>query len=81
MDHEFLKYALADIQIFPMKVDETTNISNVEQLTLVIRWVGHDICVHDEFPYLYRLSSTNAEKIVGVISDVLLHFCIPFFQG
>ena len=81
MAHEILKQVLADIQTSPfiaIMVDETTNISNVEQLTLVIRWVDRNLCVHEEFLGLYSLNSTDAESIVDVISDVLLRFRIPF---
>ncbi len=57
--------------------DETTDVSNKEQLTLVIRWVDENFEVHEEFLGLYNLLSTTADSIVASIKDALLRFEIP----
>ena len=58
-------------------VDETTNVSNKEQLTIVIRWVNDSFDVCEEFLGMYSLNTTDADSIVSAITDVILHFEIP----
>jgi len=36
-------------------MDETTDISNNEQTTIVLRWVSEDLIVDEEFIELYHL--------------------------
>ena len=57
-------------------VDETTDISNKEQLTLVVRWVDENFDVFEEFLGMYGLQATTADSIVSAITDALLHFQI-----
>lgn len=63
-----------DLQRSPfltIMVDETTDISNREQATVVIRYV-EDYEVHEEFLGLYCLPSIDSNTIVGMIKDVLI---------
>ena len=53
-------------------LDETTNIANVEQVVICLRWVSETFEVHKDFAGLYEVESIEAEKIYGVITDVLL---------
>ena len=55
-------------------VDEATDKSNKEQLTLIMRWVSDDVTVHEEFLGLYALSAID---IVDVMMDAFLRFQIP----
>ncbi len=57
-------------------VDETTDVSNKEQLTLVVRWVDENFDVFEEFLGLYSLQTTTADSIVSAITDALLRFQI-----
>lgn len=57
-------------------VDETTDISNKEQLTLVVRWVDENFDVFEEFLGMYGLQATTADSIVSAITDALLRFQI-----
>ena len=80
MSHIVLKNILDDIRNSPflsVMVDETTDKSNVEQLTLVIRWVSNDLSVSEEFLGMYSLSAADAKSIVSVLLDALLRFQIP----
>ena len=52
-------------------VDETTDISNKEQLTLVMRRVDHKLDVYKEFVGMYQIDSTTAESITSTILDTL----------
>ena len=55
-------------------VDETTDKSNKQQLTLVLRWISEDFIVSEEFVGLYYLSAIDAQSIVEVMKDA---FQIP----
>ncbi len=60
MSHSVLRKLLGDIHNFPfltIMVDETTDVSNKEQLTLVIRWVDENFEVNEEFLGLYNVLS------------------------
>ena len=45
------------------RVDETTDKSNLEQLTLMRRWVSDDLSVSEEFLGMYSLSAADAKAL------------------
>ena len=53
-------------------VDETTDMSNKEQVVLVFRWVDNDLVPHEEFVGLYQTDSITSNALVAMIRDVLL---------
>lgn len=57
---------------YTIMVDETTDLSNTEQLICCLRYVDSDLEVHEEVIGLYSLDSTSAEMITATIEDVLL---------
>ena len=57
---------------FTIMVDETTDLSNTEQMVFCLRYVDDSLEVHEEFIGLYSLDSTSAESIVSTVKDVLL---------
>lgn len=58
---------------YTVMVDETTNLSNTEQMILCLRHVDDNLEVHEDDIGLYRLDSTSADTIFSTIQDVLLH--------
>lgn len=52
--------------------DETTDISNKEQVALVVRRVTDDLEVYEEFLGLYTVASTDAAMISAVIKDLFI---------
>ena len=64
--------SLQSTQFFTVMVDETTDVSNVEQVVICIRWVSEKFEVQEEFVGLYKVPSTGAEIIYAAITDVLL---------
>ena len=52
--------------------DETTDPSNREQFTVIIRRVSEDLQVDKEFIGLYQTSTTDAATIVALIKDVFI---------
>ena len=68
-----LRKVLSDIHESPflaVMVDETTDKSNKEQLTFVIRWVSNEFTVSEEFLGLYSLSAIGAQNIMQAMKDV-----------
>ena len=62
-------------------VDETSDVSNKEQVVICLRWVGCDFEVHEDFVGLYEVASTGAEIIFGVIVDVLQRLNLPLSRA
>ena len=63
---------LQSSSFFTVMVDETTDVSNVEQVVVCLRWVNEGFEIREEFVGLYEVASTGAEIIYTVITDVLL---------
>ena len=53
-------------------IDETTDVSNVEQVVICLRWVDENFEVQEEFVSLFEVASTGAEIIYAAITDVFL---------
>ena len=56
---------------FMLMVDETTDISNREQVVLVFRWVEDDLAVHEDFFGLYQRIQLM-QGLFQLIKDTLL---------
>lgn len=52
-------------------IDETTDVSNREQVVVCLRWVDRGLQAHEEFIGLHAVESTAATVLVGVVRDVL----------
>ena len=59
-------------QFLTIMVDETTEVSNNEQVVICLRWVDNELAAHEEFVGLYETNSTHAQVLHYVIHDVLL---------
>ena len=57
---------------YTIMVDETTDMSNTEQMVVCLRVVDNDLKVYEEPVGLYSLESTSASAIVSTVKDVLL---------
>ena len=65
---------------FTITIDETTDVSNAEQMVFCLCYVDANLKVHEIFIGLYNLEHTNAEMIVSVVEDVLLRIEIKYYQ-
>ena len=82
MAHSVLKRILENVHSSPflaVMVDETTDKSNKEQLTLVVRWISEDFIVSEGFLGLYCLSAINAQEHCGCHEGCLS--VVPDFSG
>ena len=52
--------------------DEATDVSNVLQLVICLRWVDRDLGAHDESIGLKDIPCTNADSIAAELKEVLL---------
>ena len=80
MDHHALRKILENIHSSPfiaVMVDESTDKSSKEHLTLVLRWISENFVVSEEFVGLYYLSAIDAQSIVEVMKDAFIRFQIP----
>ena len=57
---------------FTIMVDETTDLSNTEQMVFCLSHVDDQLDVHEEVIGLHSLESTSADSIVFTIKDILL---------
>ena len=80
MAHSVLRKILEGIRSSPflaVMVDETTDKSNSEQLTIIVRWINDDFVASEEFLGLYKLAVANAQSIVDVMLDAFIRLQIP----
>ena len=80
MAHQILRQIASNLQMSPfltIMADETTDASNYEQVTIVLRWVTEDFQVHEEFIGLYQVPSTDAETLTTTIKDTLTRLNLP----
>ena len=59
-----------------LMMDETTDVSNTEQVVIVFRWVSDLLEVHEEFLGLYQVASIKAEVLASTAMDCLKRFNI-----
>ena len=67
---------LQSVPFLTVMVDETTDVSNKEQVVICFRWVDKKLEAHEEFVGLCQVESTGASMLHSVICDVLLRFNI-----
>ena len=74
MANKAIRNLVADIRggFFALIVDEYTDISEKEQLTICIRWIDKHLEVSEDFLGFFNMPDTGAETIVSLIKDVLL---------
>lgn len=58
-------------------IDETTDVTNQEQVTIVMRRIEDDFEVYEEFLGLYAVPSIDAVHLFSVIKDCMLRFNLP----
>ena len=57
-------------------MDETTDVSNTEQVVIVFRCMSHLLEVHEEFLGVYQVASIKAEVLASTAMDCLKRFNI-----
>ena len=65
---------------FTLMVDETTDADRKDQCVVVICWVDNGLQAHEEFIGMYVTASTDANSIVAIIKDALMHMNLSLAQ-
>ena len=63
---------IRNADFFNIMVDEATDVANISQFTLCIRWVDDNLDCHEYFIELHSLEVANEDTIVESIKDVIL---------
>ena len=70
--------SLQTSQFLTLMMDETTDISNKEQVTFTIRWVSEDLEVHEESFGLYEVPAIGAATLATVAKDTFTRLNLSF---
>ena len=66
--------AVQDAKFFSLIVDETSDASVHEQISICVRYVDSKLTVNEVFFGFYETSDTSADTIYTVIKDCLIRF-------
>ena len=75
-----IAYNVREADFYSIMCDEATDVANVSQFVVCLRWVDDELNSHDEFIGLTDMSATgtNAEFIVRELKDCLLRMDLKF---
>lgn len=62
---------LHSTKCYTIMVDECTDVSNQEQIVVVLRWVDDQLSPHEEFLGFYAVLCIESSTLVSVIKDTL----------
>ena len=71
---EVLRDLLDEIRqskFFSYMCDETSDLSNLEQLVVCIRWIDEWFEAHEDFIGLVQVASTTSDSLLSISTDVL----------
>ena len=78
MAHHILRQVVESLKTAStIMVDETTDVSNKEQVVVCFRWVDSNLESHEEFVGLYVTETIQSSMLVQIIHDILQRFGIP----
>ena len=78
-----LEKILTDIKTtkwYAIIVDEATDISHTEQMSLSVRWVNNKYEISEDTLGLIELPNTKALTIYNEVKDILIRCCLPLSQ-
>ena len=74
-----LRNILSDVReakFFAILMDETSDSSVKEQLSLTLRWVGADMCVHEDPVELIHVEDVTGEALLAAVKDALVRMML-----
>ena len=69
-----LKRDICDARYLAIVMDETTDASCKEQVSICLRYVSQSLLVHETFTGFYETASTTASTMFDIAQDVLTRF-------
>ena len=61
---------IAESRYYSIMADESTDVRNMEQLVICIRWMDNEMTLCEEYVGLMPVTKTNADTIVVCIKDL-----------
>ena len=58
--------SIQSAQFYTLMVDETTDVSNKQQVVFCLRWMDKSLEAHEEFVGMYQVESTQATVLLQV---------------
>ena len=80
---EILRHIASSLHSSPfltVMIDETTDVSNHEQVVVCVRWVNADFDIQEDFIGLSQVDQIDAGTLVGVIKDIFLRMNISLHK-
>ena len=69
---------IQDFDFYSIMCDEATDVKNVSELAVCLRWVDDELEAHDESIGLKNMPNTDADSTVRELKDVLLRMHLKF---
>ena len=60
---------IQDVDFYSIMCDEATDVKNVSELVVCLRWVDNELEPHDEFIGLRNMPNTDADSVVRELKD------------
>ena len=64
--------SIKDSGYYSIMADESSDISNVQQVVICIRWVDNMLEPHEEFIGLHPVKIANAKNLSLILKDIIL---------
>ena len=64
---------LYSTEFYTIMVDECTDVSNQEQVVVILRWVDDHLTPHEELIGLYAVPCIESSTLVSIIKDIGSH--------
>ncbi|XP_070549960.1 zinc finger MYM-type protein 1-like [Ptychodera flava] len=80
MGHTLLRKILSEIHVakwFAILADEVRDVSNLEQLSISVRWVDENLEIHEDCLGLLQVPSTHANVLTQGIKDIMVRCSLP----
>ena len=61
---------IQDVDFYSIMCDEATDVKNVSELVVCLRWVDEEWEAHDEFIGLKNMPNTDADSIVRELDEI-----------
>jgi hypothetical protein len=52
--------------------DETTDMSRMQQLSICLRWIDDEFCVHEDYVGMHEVEKADAASLTAILLDVIV---------
>jgi Domain of unknown function (DUF4371) len=75
MNHAVLRQIIAKVnavKFFSIIADETTDMSRMQQLSICLRWIDDEFCVHEDYVGMHEVEKADAASLTAILLDVIV---------